>query len=175
MDEGFENWGGEVVRLSTQFMFERPRDRFVKTLRTIDEIVEKYARQTTPLRRKLYVGIGIIFVICAIIGIWIPGWPTVSWMVPAAYLFSISDEKLFRWSLTNKMFGAKLSEYYANGKSLPKHAKQGIIALITLMSALSIYITDVSGDPGYGQVTIAVIWAMGIWWIARKVPTRDED
>jgi hypothetical protein len=43
------------------------------------------------------------------------------------------------------------------------------------MSALSIYITDVSGDPGYGQVTIAVIWAMGIWWIARKVPTRDED
>lgn len=147
----------------------------MKTLQSVDEIIDKYARQTTPLRRKLYVGIGILFVICAIIGIWVPGWPTVSWMVPAAYLFSISDEKYFRWSLTNKMFGAKLTEYYANGKSLPKHAKRWIISLITLMSAFSIYITDISGDPGYGQVSIAVIWIVGIWWLVRMVPTRHDD
>jgi uncharacterized membrane protein YbaN (DUF454 family) len=138
----------------------------VKTLQSVDEIIGKYARQTTPLRRKLYVGIGILFVICAIIGIWVPGWPTVSWMVPAAYLFSISDEKYFRWSLTNKMFGAKLTEYYA---------KKWIVSLITLMSAFSIYITDISGDRGYGQVTIAVIWAAGIWWLVRMVPTRHDD
>ena len=85
-------------------------------LETVDEIVAKYAVVSNPVKSKIYVGFGSIFVIFAIIGIWIPGWPTVSWAVPAAFLFSLSNERLFRWTLTNKFFGPSLFEYYATGK-----------------------------------------------------------
>ena len=89
-------------------------------LETVDEIVEKYAVISNPVKSKIYVGLGSIFVVFAIIGIWVPGWPTVSWAVPAAFLFSLSNENLFRWTLTNKFFGPSMFEYYATGKTLPR-------------------------------------------------------
>ena len=141
-------------------------------LESVDAIVDRYARRIEPGKRKLFVFIGIIFVICAIIGVFIPGWPTVSWAVPAAYLFSISNERLFRWSLTNKFFGEALFDYYATGKTIPKHAKISIIVMITVMSGLSIWLTTWAGDPGYGQAFIAVVWAIGVWWLYAKVETR---
>ena len=141
-------------------------------LTSVDAVVEQYSRKSTPLKRRLYVSIGFIFIICAIIGIWIPGWPTVSWAVPAAYLFSHSNEKLFRWTLTNRWFGSALFEYYSTGKTLPKHVKTWIIVFITIMSAVSIWITDLAGDPGYGQAFIAIVWLIGVWFIYSKVKTR---
>lgn len=145
----------------------------MERLASVDEVIAKYARKTSPLKRRIYVGIGAIFVGCAFIGIFVPGWPTVSWMVPAAYLFSISDERFFRWTLTNRFVGEKVFEYYANGKTLPRHAKTAIITFITIMSAISIYVTTITGDPGYGQATIALVWAVGVWWLWKKVPARQ--
>tara|TARA_B100001142_G_C14295429_1_gene640663 strand:+ start:1213 stop:1749 length:537 start_codon:yes stop_codon:yes gene_type:complete len=112
----------------------RRREKNMERLESVDEVVAKYAKKTTTLRRRLYVAIGSLFVGFSFIGIFVPGWPTVSWMVPAAYLFSLSDERFFRWTLTNSIVGDKVFEYYANGKTLPRHAKNGIIGFITLMS-----------------------------------------
>ena len=70
-------------------------------LDSVDAVVEKYAVISSPIKSRIYIGLGSVFVTFAIIGIWVPGWPTVSWAVPAAFLFSLSNEKLFRWTLTN--------------------------------------------------------------------------
>ena len=102
-------------------------------LETIDDIVEEYCVSSSPIKSRIYVSLGYLFVFFAIIGIWIPGWPTVSWAVPAAFLFSLSSEKLFRWSLTNPYFGKPLFEYYATGKTLPAHVKNIVAGFITLM------------------------------------------
>jgi len=141
-------------------------------LTSVDAIVEQYSRKSTLMKRRLYVSLGFIFIICAIIGIWIPGWPTVSWAVPAAYLFSLSNEKLFRWTLTNRWFGSALFDYYSTGKTLPKHVKTWIIVFITIMSAISIWVTTLAGDPGYGQAFIVIVWLIGVWFINSKVKTR---
>jgi len=141
-------------------------------LESVDEIVERYMRKSSTKQRMRCVVLGWVFVAFAIIGIWVPGWPTVSWAVPAAYLFSISDEKYFRWSLTNKFFGPALFEYYATGKTIPKHAKIWIIVTMTVMSGLSIWLATIAGDPGYGQAFIAVAWAVGFWWLVYKVDSR---
>jgi len=123
--------------------------------------------------RRFYVLLGCLFILFAIIGIWVPGWPTVSWAVPAAYLFSISNERLFRWTLTNRWFGSALFDYYVTGKTLPKHVKILILIMISLMSALSIWAATIAGDPGYGQVFILVVWAIGIYWVGWRINTRN--
>ena len=71
-------------------------------LDSVEAVLERYAVDASPIKKALYVGIGFVFVVFAIIGIWIPGWPTVSWAVPAAFFFSISSRRLFAWTLTNK-------------------------------------------------------------------------
>ena len=78
---------------------------FMDRLETVDQVVEKYCVSSSPMKSRLYIGMGSLFILFAIIGIWVPGWPTVSWAVPAAFLFSLSSEKLFRKTLTNPYFG----------------------------------------------------------------------
>ncbi len=163
----------------------------MERMESLDAIVEKYCSSSNPFLNRLYFGLGVLFVGFAIIGIWIPGWPTVSWAVPAAFLFSYSSERMFRWSLTNRFFGPAMFEYYATGKTVPRHAKAGIIALISLMSTISSafvwyvstlgsgVISDPSSwdgaDPGFGSVSIILVGFFGVWYVAVKVRTRDVE
>lgn len=156
---------------------------------TIDEIVERYCVSSNPFLSRLYLGLGIMFIGFAIIGLWVPGWPTVSWAVPAAFLFSYSSERMFRWTLTNRFFGSAMFEYYATGKTVPRHAKIAIISFISLMSAASAAfvwkvstlgdgeMTDPSSwngaDPGYGALTIILAGLFGIFYVAARVKIRE--
>ena len=160
----------------------------MKAFETVDEIVEHYFSSSSPFKSKIYAALGFLFVIFAIIGIWLPGWPTVSWAVPAAFLFSLSNEKLFRWSLTNDYFGAALFRYYATGKTLPYHVKVIIAGFILGMSVISSYfvwyvstkgdgkLTDYSSwdgaDPGFGAGTILFVGLLGIWYVLFRVKSR---
>ncbi len=167
---------------------ETLRSTDLKKFETVDEIVSHYFSESNPIRSKIYVTIGILFVIFAIIGIWVPGWPTVSWAVPAAFLFSLSSEKLFRWSLTNPYFGLPLFEYYSSGKTLPAHVKNLIALFITIMylsSAYFVWLVSTKGDgdlsdpsswngadPGFGSGTIIVVGLIGTWYVLFKVKSR---
>ena len=157
---------------------------------SIDELVERYCVSSNPFLSRLYIGLGFLFVGFAIIGLWIPGWPTVSWAVPAAFLFSYSSEKMFRWTLTNRFFGAAMFEYYATEKTVPRHARTGIIVLIALMSTASAafvwYISTLGdgelydpsswngADPGFGAVTIILAGLFGIIYVATRVRIRGN-
>jgi len=161
----------------------------MERLETVDDIVERYCVASSPGKSKLYVGLGSLFLAFAVIGIWIPGWPTVSWAVPAAFLFSLSSERMFRLTLTNRYFGAAMFEYYATGKTMPKHAKYLTVGLIATMTSLSSYfvwhvstrgdgvLTDPTSwngaDPGFGGGTIILVGLIGMWYVGFKVPSRD--
>ena len=91
--------------------------------------------------------------------------------------------------MTNRFFGSAMFEYYATGKTIPRHAKSGIIALIALMSTTSaIFVWYVStlgdgvffepsswdgADPGFGSITIILVGIVGVWYVASKVSVRD--
>ena len=160
----------------------------MKKFETVDEIVNHYFYSSSPFKSKIYSALGSLFVVFAIIGIWVPGWPIVSWAVPAAFLFSLSNEKLFRWSLTNEYFGTTLFRYYATGKTLPYHVKAIIASLIALMSFSSAYfvwyvstkgdgnLADPSSwdgaDPGYGAGSILFVGVIGVWYVLSRVKSR---
>lgn len=156
---------------------------------SIDEIVERYCVSSKPVLSRFYFGLGFLFVGFAIIGIWVPGWPTVSWAVPAAFLFSYSSERMFRWTLTNRFFGSAMLEYYATGKTIPKHAKSTIIVMISIMSTISAafvwYVSTLGdgailepsswdgADPGYGTLMILLVGFSGVCYVAIKVQSRE--
>ena len=166
-----------------------PNLRDMQRLDTVDEIVARYCVSSNPAKSWLYVGLGSLFLVFAVIGIWVPGWPTVSWAVPAAFLFSLSSEKMFRFTLTNRYFGNAMFEYYATGKTIPRHAKIITISSIALMSSISSFfvwhlstrgsgvISDPASwngpDPGFGPATIIIVGLIGMWYVGFRVPSRD--
>ena len=160
-------------------------------LPTIDAVVEKYCISNNKIKSFVYQSLGLIFTIFAFIGIFVPGWPTVSWAVPAAFLFSLSNERLFRWSLKNRFFGSKLFDYYATGKTLPRHVKfiiMGMVGLMTMISTYFVWFVSTKGDGelmqpsswsgadeyGMGSITVAAVGFIGILYIWLFVKTRNN-
>ena len=137
----------------------------------LEAILDMHKPSKNPIVRWLWTGLGSIFVVFAAIGTVVPGWPTTSWLVAARFCFGRSSRRMFRWLLTNRIFGNALLEYYKAGRALPLHSKIVIIGIISLVSAFSIYVVTKLGDPGFGQATIAIVALVGIWFVGWKVPT----
>ena len=137
----------------------------------LELILDMHKPSKNPVVRWLWTGLGSILVVFAAIGTIVPGWPTTSWLVAAGFCFGRSSRQMFRWLLTNRLFGNALLEYYKAGRALPLHSKIVIIGIISLVSVFSIYAVTKLGDPGFGQATIAIIALIGIWFVGWKVPT----
>ena len=145
----------------------------ISTEAIIEMVLSEHKPTKNPIAKVIWVILGTIFVIFAYIGIFVPGWPTTSWLVAAAFCFARSSQKMFKWLLTNPIFGKALLQYYQSGKSLPLHSKILIIGILVLVSTISIIGLTQAGDPGFGQTTIAVVALVGVWFISVKVPTSN--
>ena len=134
-------------------------------------VLAEHKPSRNPIVRLLWVSVGCLAVVFAFIGIIVPGWPTTSWLVLAAYCFARSSQKLFRWLLMNRMFGPVILEYYRSGRTLPFHSKMVICTVICVASGASIWGITQAGDPGFGQTLIVILALIGVWWVGWKVPT----
>jgi hypothetical protein len=137
----------------------------------IEAVLSEHKPSRNPLVRGIWVILGTIFVVFAYIGVLVPGWPTTSWLVAAAFCFARSSQRLFRWLLTNPVFGKALLNYYRAGKALPLHSKIVIIGMLSVVSLLSIVVITKAGDPGFGQTLVGIVALVGIWFVGWKVPT----
>ncbi len=139
----------------------------------IEEILAEHKPSSNPIYRVIWTLTGSLFVAFAAIGVILPGWPTTSWLVAAAYCYARSSQRMFKWLLTNRLFGNALLDYYRAGKALPLHSKIFICGFIALVSGFSIWALTRAGDPGFGQTTIAIVAIIGVWWVGWKVPTIE--
>ena len=127
-------------------------------LQSVEDVVNEYCVSNNRFKSLIYQLLGVMFTIFAMIGIFVPGWPTVSWAVPAAFMFSLSNERLFRWTLTNKFFGTQIFDYYSTGKSLPKHVKYIIMAMVGIMTSISAYLVWYVSTKGDGNLSDIDSW-----------------
>jgi len=137
----------------------------------INTVLAEHKPSANPIVRTIWTGFGSLFVVLAAIGVFVPGLPTTSWLVLAAYCYGRSSQRLFLWLLTNRMFGSSLLSYYRSGKALPLHSKVLICGLISVVSLFSIWYITILGDPGFGQTLIAIVAVVGVWWVGWRVPT----
>lgn len=139
----------------------------------IHAVLAEHKPSANPIVRSVWIVFGSVFVGLAAIGVFVPGLPTTSWLVLAAYCYGRSSQRLFLWLLTNRMFGSSLLGYYRSGKALPLHSKVLICGLISVVSLFSIWYITILGDPGFGQTLIAIVAVIGVWWVGWRVPTTE--
>ena len=93
------------------------------------------------MKKKLFIGIGIISLILGSLGIFLPLLPTTPFLLLSAYCFSKSSKKFHRALLENKVFGQYIKDYQEKrGITL----KNKIIAICTIFISIGFSLTRVS-------------------------------
>ena len=89
------------------------------------------------LKKKLYIAFGFLAVALAIVGVFIPGLPTVPFLLVALFCFERSSKKYHDMIMNNKYFGPVLQDYYS-GKGLTSSVKIKAISFLSCGMIFSI-------------------------------------
>ena len=114
--------------------------------------------------------IGLLCVGLGGVGIVVPGLPTTVFFIAAAACFSKSDPRLEAWVLGLPKIGPAVRDYRA-GLGMARRAKQWAIASIVAFSTLSVVM--LGAWPA--RVAIAVVAAIGVWYVGWRVPTAQSS
>ncbi len=68
-----------------------------------------------PIRRGVYLVMGIVSVTLGVIGIFVPLWPTTCFLLLAGRCFARSSRRAERWLHENRLFGRYLRDYRERG------------------------------------------------------------
>ena len=91
----------------------------------------------TAAKRWLLIGAGTLSAGLGIIGVFVPILPTTPFLLLAAACYMRSSERLYRWLINNRIFGAYVRNYI-EGKGMPVKIKMFTILLLWLTIALTI-------------------------------------
>ena len=105
------------------------------------------------LKKKLYIAFGFLAVALAIIGVFIPGLPTVPFLLVALFCFERSSKKYHDMIMNNKYFGPVLQDYYS-GKGLTPSVKIKAILFLSCGMIFSIY----KIQNLHARIALAIVW-----------------
>ena len=105
------------------------------------------------LKKKLYIAFGFLVVALAIIGVFIPGLPTVPFLLVALFCFERSSKKYHDMIMNNKYFGPVLQDYYS-GKGLTLSVKIKAILFLSCGMIFSIY----KIQNLHARIGLALVW-----------------
>lgn len=91
----------------------------------------------TKLIKALYFSLGTLSLALGVIGVIVPGLPTTPFLLLTAILYVKSSKKLYRWLISNRIFGPYILEYRKN-KGLTKQHKVYILILMWTMVCISL-------------------------------------
>jgi uncharacterized membrane protein YbaN (DUF454 family) len=110
--------------------------------------------------------LAIFFLALAIVGVVLPGVPTVPFLLLAAWFAARGSERLHRWLLTHPRFGKMLGDWQAQGAV---SRKSKVVAV--LMMAISWGIMYRRWDSTWGLAAMAlVLIAVAAWLVSRPEP-----
>lgn len=121
-------------------------------------------------RRAAWIVLGLLAVAIGAIGIVVPGLPTTVFFIIAAACFARSHPRLERWVLDLPRIGPAVERYRA-GLGMPLRAKYWAIGMIVVFTTISIVIVR---SLVFG-VGIAIVAAIGVWYVGKRVPTTPPE
>lgn len=120
--------------------------------------------------RAVYAVLGFVFLGIGIAGFYTPVLPGTINLLVAAYFFSMSSERMFRWMMTNKVFGQQLQDYRA-GLGIPRRVKAVAVGSIALSVGLTV---SLALENPWARAGMVVFGLVGAWFILTK-PTRETE
>lgn len=105
------------------------------------------------LKKQLYITFGFLAVALAIVGVFIPGLPTVPFLLVALFCFERSSKKYHDMIMNNKYFGPVLQDYYS-GKGLTSSVKIKAILFLSCGMIFSIY----KIQNLHARIALAIVW-----------------
>ena len=124
----------------------------------------------TKAKKATLTLLGFACVAIGIIGIVVPGLPTTVFMIIAAWLFSISNPRFEKWLLDLPKIGPAIQNF-RDGLGMPLKAKIFSVSSIFVLTAIA---TILLIENLLLRVLIILVAVIGIWYITRRVPTREK-
>jgi len=121
----------------------------------------RVVRATYLVAATVLIGVGIA-------GISIPGFPGTVFLLIALWLAGRSNVRLYRWMLTNRMFGRQLVDY-ESGFGIPRRIKYLIVAVIAAFTLLALFRVETT----WVVVLDLVLAVYGSWYVMSR-PTRER-
>ncbi|HEX6298993.1 MAG TPA: YbaN family protein [Acidimicrobiia bacterium] len=116
----------------------------------------------------MFMTLGFLFLLAGIAGYIVPGLPGTPLLLVAAWLFSTSNDRLYRWMTTNRWFGQTVADYRA-GLGISRKAKFVAIGSIAVVVPSSVMFGTTSWLIRLAMIALALI---GVGFILTR-PTRD--
>jgi uncharacterized membrane protein YbaN (DUF454 family) len=98
------------------------------------------------ITRTVLTALGVLCVVLALIGIFVPVLPTTPFLLLAAGLFARSSQRFYDWLLNNRLFGTYIRNYREGKGATLRHK---IAALVLL----------------WGTIGASAVWWVEAWWV----------
>lgn len=131
-------------------------------------LLDEFRIARNAAKRWVYMGIAWVFLALGVAGYFVPGIPGTINLIVALWFFAESNERMYRWMLTNRYFGRQLVDY-KSGLGIPRVIKIVAVASITLFGGWSLYVVD----PLWVRIIIAALMVYGIAFVLTR-PTRER-
>lgn len=123
-----------------------------------------------PLVRLLFAGLGLLCVGSAILGVFLPGWPTTIWLIIATFFFARSSPRFYNMVLNHRIFGPLIRDYRA-GLGIPRGAKILAISMITVFAGSSVVFLI---ETLWVRLLVTAIGLAGVGYLL-WLPTRRAE
>lgn len=118
--------------------------------------------------RYLALLLACLFLILAIIGIFLPGLPTVPFLLLAAWFSARSSPRLHQWLHRHPIFGKLLTDWETN-KSISRKSK--IIAVLMLMLSYALMLVRV--ENSWILISVGLLFLfVAVFLVSRPEPHR---
>ena len=126
-------------------------------------------RSLSLLRRALLVIVGLLSVAVGVVGIFVPLLPTTVFLLLAAACFVRSSDRLYRWLITNRVFGSYIRNYREH-RAMPLGAKWCAASVTWLTIATSAWFVDILAV----RVALLAV-AIGVTVLITRIRTLPGD
>jgi uncharacterized membrane protein YbaN (DUF454 family) len=123
------------------------------------------------LARAAWFGAGWASVGVGAVGVVVPGLPTTVFFVIAASCFARSSPRFERWVLDLPRVGPLVRDYRA-GLGMSRRAKALAVATMVVFSGIGVVFAVEHVAVG---AAIALLVAVGAWYVITRVPTREVE
>lgn len=136
----------------------------------ITSVEDEFDISRSAAARVIYGFLGFVFLGIGIAGFYLPVLPGTINLLVAVYFFSMSNQRMYRWMLTNDLFGQELQDYKA-GLGIARRVK--IVAIASIVLSVGFSVGLILNNP-WARAGMVAFGLVGIGYILSQ-PTREVE